>query len=494
MALERYLRFGDQRSRGPRGARSLLWPVHVWKTFQPRRRPQPNLFQEAILGLARAGLRNVEEMAALLGLDRDLVAFVIRAQLIPKGWLDSSLAVTARGEELLDGAEDIRSDVILVYAYQDAISGDWLPRFTESLSEIEAEDGKAQGYPVFRLGRDSGYTDSPFLLRGRREASADLAGLLRAWSRSSRDRRGSFGSSEEDARGASATAEHAFSFAAGESEPMWIWTWALPDPSRVHRLLIADPFDRQSTVDWLRKPLLDEVLPENPGLEKYLRTIPGFAPAGASADQTRQGVREEVDWRIFEEYGWARREPLLAEHLGAVLRGLAMAGREANPPREDLENLLIQSQKLAESLMQWMLGAYPPQARRLPDGRIKREWTREEAEAALSKLGLGRLSKSEIDRLATQKLPAVRAAVRNGEASLKAQIFAGLIAAADHDEHPFFKRASGSLELDRLFDLADLRNKAAHASALRISKQDALNHGEFVLAWVARFKEDIEHG
>ena len=100
MASDRYLRFDVRR---PQDGRALLWPVHVWKILYPEPRVlKLNLFQGAILGLARAGCRESSEMAELLALDRELVAFIIATQLVPNGWMNSSGAVTPQGELVME--------------------------------------------------------------------------------------------------------------------------------------------------------------------------------------------------------------------------------------------------------------------------------------------------------------------------------------------------------------------------------------------------------
>ena len=137
MAADRYLRFDVRR---PPGGRPLLWPVRVWKVLYPTNRVlKLNLFQQAILGLARARCQDTSEMAELLGLDRELVAFIIATQLIPNGWMTTLGSVTSQGERVLEEAQDASEEVRMGYAYQDAISGNWLPRFTEELPEIEAK-------------------------------------------------------------------------------------------------------------------------------------------------------------------------------------------------------------------------------------------------------------------------------------------------------------------------------------------------------------------
>lgn len=181
MAADRYLRFDVRR---PPGGRPLLWPVRVWKVLYPTNRVlKLNLFQQAILGLARARCQDSSEMAELLGLDRELVAFIIATQLIPNGWMTTLGSVTSQGERVLEEAQDASEEVRMGYAYQDAISGNWLPRFTEELPEIEAKRVDERGYPVFLRDLDSGKEDRPFRLNHFREGTLDTAALFDAFQR-----------------------------------------------------------------------------------------------------------------------------------------------------------------------------------------------------------------------------------------------------------------------------------------------------------------------
>ena len=56
---------------------AVLWPVHVWPVVAPDQVPALNLFQSAILGLLRSGMRDLAKVAELLELDRDLVRFIV---------------------------------------------------------------------------------------------------------------------------------------------------------------------------------------------------------------------------------------------------------------------------------------------------------------------------------------------------------------------------------------------------------------------------------
>ena len=182
MVADRYLRFDD--SRKPSQGRPLLWPVYVWKVTYPTQHVmEANLFQKAILGLAQARCQNRLEMAELLGLHHELVAFIIATQLIPNGWMTELGAITSKGEKVLEEVQGASDKVRMGYAYQDAISGDWLPRFTTELPEIEPNRFDERGYPIFLHNRESGQEDRPFRLNHIKEGTLDLDLLFDAFKR-----------------------------------------------------------------------------------------------------------------------------------------------------------------------------------------------------------------------------------------------------------------------------------------------------------------------
>ena len=160
-------------------------------------------------------------MAELLGLDRELVAFIIATQLIPNGWMTTLGSVTSQGERVLEEAQDASEEVRMGYAYQDAISGNWLPRFTEELPEIEAKRVDERGYPVFLRDLDSGKEDRPFRLNHFREGTLDTAALFDAFQRYRTDH--DHAKQRDDELSARVRIE-SLSFVEDSAQPMWLWT------------------------------------------------------------------------------------------------------------------------------------------------------------------------------------------------------------------------------------------------------------------------------
>ena len=487
MSAERYLRFDGPR---PFGGRALLWPVRVWKVLYPTKRVlKLNLFQQAILGLARARCQDSTEMAELLCLDSELVAFIIATQLIPNGWMTTLGTVTTRGESVLEAAEDASEEVRMGYAYQDAASGNWIPRFTEELPEIEPKRVDDNGFPIFLRNLDSGQEERPFRLRHAREGTLDLGRLFEAFERYRTDHEHA---KQRDGGEDLPTRVRIESLSFVEDAPqlMWLWTWIFPDEAGVQPWLVADPFGLQHAASWLRKPL-QEMLPKNDALARYVAGALGEPKANeVSAAEWLRSLENQVDLELLADFSWSRKIPLVEGFLGSVLRRIALLEGQERALQEDVTSLLIETHSLAESVLQWMLKAYPPEIKRLPHYKIQPVWKPGEALYYLNYLQLPCLTEDVIATLAKQSLDQVRAAAVRGNSSLKGLLFANLLATVDQCPHPFAELSADGLQLRRLLEMADARNKkAGHSGTARVSKDEALSFAKFVIEWIQIFKD-----
>lgn len=484
MIADRYLRFDVRR---PPGGRPFLWPVRVWKVLYPTKRVlKLNLFQQAILGLARARCQDSSEMAALLGLDRELVVFIIATQLIPNGWMTTLGAVTAQGERVLEETQDASEEVRMGYAYQDAISGNWLPRFTEELPEIEARRIDERGYPIFLRDLDSGKEDRPFRLNHLREGAMDMGALFDAFERYRTDHDHA---KQRDDELPTRVRIESLSFVEDSAQPMWLWTWIFPDEAGPQPWLVADPFGLQQAASWLRKPL-QEVLPRNEGLARYIADAVGETRSNElSAEEWLRSLENQIDLTVLADYSWSGKVPAISGYLTSVLRRNALLASQDKTWQEDLTSLLIETHNLAESVFQWLLKRFPVDVRRLPDRSQDKNWTKDLASEILRTLPAAQLTDDTVRRLASQNLREIRNALVRGNSSLKALMFAALLSTIEHATHPLKDLAPQVLALDRILDMADARNrKAGHAGGDKISKDEAMEYADFVIEWVQIFK------
>lgn len=129
----------------------LLWPAWAYRVVAPRvRRREFNVLQRAIMGLCRAGVPRVEQIAEHLSVHKDLVGFIV-AELSDLGYLDQHGLPTVHGERALEGDAFEAHDMVAGYVFQDPWRGDLWPRFTESLHYCELEFSE-RGFPSVVLG------------------------------------------------------------------------------------------------------------------------------------------------------------------------------------------------------------------------------------------------------------------------------------------------------------------------------------------------------
>jgi hypothetical protein len=105
----------------------LLWPALQYRVVTPLvGEPVVNAFQRGLLGLARAGQRDMAVMADLLGLEADF-AELVRDDLRTLRYLDEFGALTAGGlDALADGFLDPHR-IVVTHVYQDPFTGTLWP-------------------------------------------------------------------------------------------------------------------------------------------------------------------------------------------------------------------------------------------------------------------------------------------------------------------------------------------------------------------------------
>ena len=466
------------------GRQNLLWPVHVWKVLYPSedQRLGANVFQEAILGLMRAGIRDLKVVAEFLALHPELVQFIVATQLQPQGWLDAAFKLTPAGIAVLDEAEDSRLELRVGYGFQDAISGAWLPRFVANLPEISPLENDRQNRPVFLLDRERGRPEVPFILPHLVGASADQAGLTAAYAAYRKD----VGAARRDDRSIESGFHlQAIENIASEATPMYLWCELYRDEGQPQPWLVSDPFRLRWAASWLRKPLLD-LAPRNTGLiSKMKKLVPDVPADNCSAAEWLCQVEECVSFELFGDYPFLDGQELIREHLGRILRQRKKIEGREKVHNEELGTLAGEVNNLLEAVLKWLLRQWPIDTRSWPN---KKYWSRDEATDVFRNLGLPGLSSRVIDQLAGQSLGAIADAIRTQNKPLKALLAGAVFCAAERPDHPFRHLNADDLALDRLPALADDRNKASgHASGVKADRDQVQESARFAVQWMAQF-------
>lgn len=486
MFSDRYCYVPRERSRIVGKRENLLWPVYAWKVLYPDDRQPPgcNLFQETMLGLIRAGIFDAAKIAKLMAIDPELVRFIIASQLRPNGWLDDRYKVTPDGEKLLDDAEDRRLNLTVGYAFQDAIGGKLLPRFSTVLPEIEPVGRDHNNRPVFVLEREKGRQEKPFLLRPTAPAAADVQGLMAAYKQ--------YRQELAHARHGEYRAEfdlniRTLDYVDDQPVKLHLWCELYRDENGPQRWLISDPFRIRPAVSWLREPFLAQARGHTELIRRMQSLLPEVAADGLSADEWFELLAEHADFEVESKYPFLKsRVPLVREHLLRVLRQKAkIEESQGRVHAEDLGALMTESASLIEAVLKWLLEEWPAE----PCWPKNGNWSRDDALTELRSLSVRAIDDEVARILAGQARRSVANAMTNRDQPLKALLAGVLFSANAREDHPFHRLSPGQLQLAQLPKLADYRNKVGgHASGERPDKNNVLEYSKFAVQWMAQFE------
>ncbi|WP_159690438.1 hypothetical protein [Cognatazoarcus halotolerans] len=465
---------------------NLFWPVYAWRVLYPDDRQQPgcNLFQETLLGLMRAGVTDAAKLAELMAIDLELVRFIIASQLQPNGWLDHRNKVMPDGERLLDQAEDRRLNLRVGYAFQDAIGGKLLPRFSTELHEIQPGGTDQNNRPVFVLDRNTGRSEKPFLLQAKAPAKADVQGLMAAYRQYRHElahaRRGS------ETVGFDVTIR-TLDYVDDQPLKLYFWCELYRDENGPQRWLISDPFRLRPAVSWLREPFLDLAKGSAELTRRMQRLLPDMSADGLSVDEWFERLAEHADFEVESKYPFLKsRAPLVREHLLRVLRQRAkIEEAQGRIHPEDLGALMTESASLIEAVLKWLLEEWPVE----PCWPKKGNWTPAEALNELRALSIQAIDDELAQALAGQPRGFVAKAMTHRDRPMKALLAGVLFAANARDDHPVHRLSTDQLQLPQLPRLADYRNKVGgHASGERPDKGTTLEYSEFAIEWMRLFE------
>lgn len=478
---KRYLKYRDE----PYGKReALLWPVYVYRIMYPAERgTKLDLFQLAVMGLARTGCHDPAEVSELLGLHQEMILLIV-ARCISAGWLNHLGQPTEKGLALLEDGEDKSLCLKSGLLFRDAVSGALWPRIASEQPEIEALS-ESGAFPVFKLNRSSGQNLRPFVLRHKVSTppcviNGDALEAYRAYRLDHFNAKQLYGSGAlpEQIRA------HGIELMEEQPEPMYVMTWIAEDPSGTKPWLICDPFDIRQQVPWLESPFT-EALPQQTSL---VRKIAGFVgvpePQNQNVEEWMRSMEHTIDMELLTEHSWACRQDLIARYYSSVQRRLLLIDQGLG--KHELDATLADSQKLCEAVCQWILREFKPDMGIFP--RVQTH-ERDVNKSILNALELPALTPKVINVLAGQNLKQVRNVLEGRNQSLKAMLFGALLSTLGSPNHPLKKVSPEKLALEKLLALADARNEATHASGKEFKQDEVVQWGKFAQNWMLLFKE-----
>src|SRR5690606_3669613 len=211
-----------------------------------------------------------------------------------------------------------------------------------------------------------------------------------------------------------------------------------------------------------------------------------------SVDEWLETIRKQTEMRVLIEYPWVERQPDIKRHLAALLARQEKL-QQGDASAQELDAALVESQKLLEVVMQWLIRTYPADVGQIPkqhraDFSLNRD--------ILNALQLPAFTETVITLLSRQNLSQVIRACERPSSSLKALLFAAAMGTLSDPGHPLKSLGANELKLDELLELADLRNKSSHAQSsftgnapLQLNPSMARNSIKYALDFTSCFKE-----
>lgn len=440
-------------------ARWVLWPVFAWRVVAPVPKERKlNLFQRAVLGLARAKVTTIDDVADRLLIAPDLAGLVV-LELQHMALLDHAGGPTTRGLKMLDDIEEDPPDEAQVgHVLTDPFTGKIWPRFLTGdlpIADVELTD---DGWPVLLSGSAGDpWKDRTFsvLPSGREDvlmARPSARDVLRAARRHRRQR--DYDEVDDD-----------------RDVPRLQRVSYVDD--RPQRYLLALRVRRHDSGDWMVddpfghgeaieiRARLEERLDSHSGLRPWLAPLVGSDPTAPTLGH----LQAEATWKVEERLTLTVRQfDAVRERMVSMHRALLEAESQ-DAPLDKWDDVLVKAQRAVERALHTVYrdhgNAGPPLFAQL--AYSDKEYNRRLLDAMAADLGFHAPLPVTLSSVRRGK---VQSAEQGGGGSLRPLVVLGLLCADRDEEHPFRRAGRTAPDLlHRLDELATARDRAAHDGA-----------------------------
>lgn len=452
----------------------ILWPAWAYTVLAPRVASRPDdrldVFQEAILRLSRADVRNESEIASFLHLDRRLVAY-IKAGLRDRLLCDDHGVTTERGSRALHDADPDSGETCMGFVFQDPTSRVLWGRFVErpTYQDVEWRGNR----PVLMFGSAGSPRPAMAIAIPPTEGSApitpraaDILDVVR------RHRRAVLHGSDEHSAGSAASFEpeniQRISVVSEDPMPVWLGTvlYATDIVDEAAVWNVADPFGL-GTAPALRGEIARRAT-DDPTLRDTLRRLvqpeAGGGPHAGSA-RSVELARMDLQERFGPALGSVRElEDLLVDLVVSVDR----AAEEGRPAARD--DAVVRAQRALEGLLRLTLA--PGRDETLAIDLIDdREYDASVLASHAAAIGFDPLPRG----MRFVHAAKIRSAIRRELGSLRPLALANLLGAVVDPRHVFHEAARQKPTLLNDLDfIAGVRDQSAHAGG-QAPRQDELD-------------------
>lgn len=438
------------------GAVWVLWPVLAWRVVAPVPCGRTlNVFQRAVLALARAGMVRVVDFAERLMIAPDLAGLVIQ-ELRGLGLLDHAGYPTHRGLQTLDDIEfEPPEDATFGHVLSDPFTAKLWPRFITGdlpIADVEPDD---EGWPRLLGGsagdpwKDRTYSVTPGTGDRLRIAQPSAADVLRVASRTRRQ-----SDSEDDAPDVPRLQRVSFV----DEQPQRYWLALCVRRHESGDWMVDDPVGRGESIGV--RAQIDAMLDRHQELRRRISRLVGDDSGAPSLTELQTRAALEIEERLTMAI---RQHAPVHERLVAMQRAWLEASL-GGAPADKWDDVLVKAQRAAERTLRiahepWC-AVTPPLFMDLAES--DKAFNQQLLDAIAGELGF---STPLRPTLASVRRGKVQYAEGSGSGSLRPLVVLVLLSAGRDKAHPLHQAARLHVDLlERLDRLAQARDRAAHDS------------------------------
>ena len=439
----------------------LLWPIHVAKVYvQDLPKQELNIFEETILELissSTSGVTNPELIAQWLGVESELVRYILDSKFTPNGWITRDNSISDEGRKVLEnsGAKSQTTARLM----RCAITGDWLPRIAFDIGQISGEEANKK--TKFKLSRGSDYYDKgtrlkPLVTQSSAPTSEELRSIANRFEKALRIAKATRDEFCTDSWGVD---YRAMKLEDSLHELAYLMVWVEKTPS--FDWIPHDPFNISERSEWM-KDLFDEACRKDSYLVREFTNRFERDVDGASFADVKKQIQETARLELLADYPNLSVDNVIYDSLLEFQCLLESARIEDYESTHAFRALIVSAGAALEFVCGYVLDNYPVQnVHLLPSHRTRDDQKRSDYERRFKSLGL---SAAQVERVMSVRTNNIRGAAERRNTSCRALLAAGLLSTESHADHPYHKLMKDKLLFEAVYDLSHIRDEAAHAA------------------------------
>ncbi|HCH5773743.1 TPA: hypothetical protein NKZ93_001428 [Vibrio parahaemolyticus] len=438
--------------------RLLLWPVFVSKVYVANPKGvQVNIFEKAILQLIRSSGEShldLDEVATWLGIEVEMVTYIIHARCIPNGWVTERYSLTKSGEQFLSDSPP--ADSITARVYQCAITGEWLPRLGFDVPKVDGDEKKYE--TRFTLSRGSDYYDKGYLLKPTSQSNipskdqlVNIANQYRQSIKTAKATRDDFEFSLQSFESTSILYENS------PAELAYLLVWV--ERSSSYALHAHDPFGVSTRASWMTR-LFEQVCRNDSNIAE-LFLDKQERDENMSFKEVKAFHEEAAKFEMIKNYPQLSLEHPLYDSVLEFQQAYGAVKSSIEDGTRAYRSLVVIAGATLEVVCRHIAKNNPlANVYELPHWKLSK-WEKEKYyESRFSESGL---NKSQIKKVMAVRLDNIRNAAEGKNSSCRALMAVSFLAAKEFPKHPMHLLRTNSLLFESLYELSHLRDKAAHA-------------------------------